>query len=103
MQNIAKHLEWLYLYQQVFPGGSVGKESACNEGDLDSIPELGRSLGEGNGYPIQDSGLENPMDCIVQEVAKSRTQMSEFHFHIYIRKTDIRVKNTNRYLLLFSC
>ena len=73
MQNIAKHSEWLYLYHQVFPGGSVGKESACNEGDLDLIPELGRSLEEGNGYPIQDSGLENPMDCIVQEVAESDT------------------------------
>ena len=54
-----------------FLGGSVGKESACNAGDLGLIPELGRSLGEGNGYPLQYSGLENPMDCIVQGVAKS--------------------------------
>ena len=54
-----------------FLGGSVGKESACNAGDLGSIPELGRSLGEGNGYPLQYSGLENPMDCIVHRVAKS--------------------------------
>ena len=45
------------------PGGSVGKESACNVGDLGSIPELGRSPGEGNSYPIQYSGLENFMDC----------------------------------------
>ena len=42
-----------------FPGGSVGKESACNVGDLGSIPGLGRSPGEGNGYPLQYSGLEN--------------------------------------------
>jgi len=42
-----------------FPGGSVGKESACNAGNLDSIPGLGRSPGEGNGYPLQYSGLEN--------------------------------------------
>jgi len=42
-------------------------------GDLGSVPELGRSLGEGNGYPLQNFGLENPMGCIVQEVAKSRT------------------------------
>ena len=45
-----------------FPGGSDGKESACNAGDLDSIPALGISPGEGNGYPFQHSGLENAMD-----------------------------------------
>jgi len=45
-----------------FPGGSVGKESACNEGDLDLIPVSGRSLGEGNGYPLQYSCLGNPID-----------------------------------------
>ena len=44
-----------------FPCGSVGKESACNAGDLASIPGLGRSPGEGKGYPLQYSGLENPM------------------------------------------
>ena len=47
-----------------FPGSSAGKESACNVGDLDSIPGLGRSPGEGKGYPLQYSGLENSMDCI---------------------------------------
>ena len=45
-----------------FPGSSAGKESACNAGDLGSIPGLGRSPGEGNGYPRQYSGLENSMD-----------------------------------------
>ena len=45
-----------------FPGGSDGKESACNVGDLDLIPGWGRSPGEGNGYPLQYSGLENSMD-----------------------------------------
>ena len=45
-----------------FPGGSDSKESACNVGDLDSIPGLGRSPGKGNGYPLQYSGLENSMD-----------------------------------------
>ena len=45
-----------------FPGGSVGKESACNAGDLDSIPGSGRSPGEGNGYSLQYSCLGNPMD-----------------------------------------
>ena len=48
-----------------FPGGSAGKESACNMGDLGSIPSLGRSSGEGKGCPVQYSGLENSMDCIV--------------------------------------
>ena len=53
--------------------GSVGKESACNVGDMGSIPGLGRSPGEGKGYLLQYSGLENPMDSIVHGVAKSRT------------------------------
>ena len=55
-----------------FPGGSAGKASTCNAGDLSSIPGLGRSPGEGNSYPLQYSGLENSMDG----VAKSRTQLS---------------------------
>ena len=48
-----------------FLGGSDGKEPICNAGDLGSIPGLGISPGEGNGYPLQYSGLENPMDSIV--------------------------------------
>ena len=47
-----------------FPCGSAGKESTCNAGDLGSISGLGRSPGEGKGYPLQYSGLENSMDCI---------------------------------------
>ena len=62
-----------------FPGGSGGKESACNVGDLGLIPELGRSPGEGNGYPLQYSGLENPMDCVVHGVTKSWRRPSDFH------------------------
>ena len=61
----------LILYD--FPGSSAGKESACNEGDLGLIHGLGRSPGEGKGYPLQLSGLENSMDCIVHRVTKSRT------------------------------
>ena len=53
-----------------FPGGSAGKESACNVGDLGSIPGLGRSSGEGKGYPFQYFGLENSMDCIVHRVTR---------------------------------
>ena len=56
-----------------FPGGSAGKESAYNAGDLGLIPGLGSSPGEGNGYPLQCSGLENSMSCIIHGVAKSRT------------------------------
>ena len=56
-----------------FPCGSAGRESACNAGDLDLFPGLGRSPGEGKGYSFQCSGLENSMDCIVHGVTKSRT------------------------------
>ena len=60
-----------------FPGSSAGKESACNVGDLGSIPGLGRSPGEGKGYPLQYTGLENSMDCIVHGVTKSQAQLSD--------------------------
>ena len=50
------------MYHFGFPGGSDSKASVCNAGDLGSIPGLGRSLGEGNGSPLQYSCLENPMD-----------------------------------------
>ena len=65
-----------------FPGGSDGKESACNAGDLGSIPGSGKSPGEGNGYPLHYSCLENFMDredwwAIVHEVAKNWTQHSD--------------------------
>ena len=53
------------------PDGSDSKESACNAGDLGLIPGLGKSLGKGKGYPLQYSGLEKSMDCIVHGVAKS--------------------------------
>ena len=66
-----------------FPGGSEVKASACNAGDLGSIPGLGRSPGEGNGNPLQYSCLENSMDrgawwAIVHGLAKSRTRLSDF-------------------------
>ena len=54
-----------------FPDSSVGKESACSAGNLGSIPGLGRSPGEGKGYALQYSGLENSMDCIVHGVANN--------------------------------
>ena len=65
-----------------FPGGSAGKESACNVGDLGLIPGLGRSPGEGNGYPLQYFGLDNSIDYIVHGDTKSQTQLSDFHSQI---------------------
>ena len=61
-----------------FPDSSVYKESACNAGDPGSIPESGRSPGEGNGCSLQYCGLENSVDCIVHGVAKSQTRLSDF-------------------------
>ena len=65
-----------------FPGGSASKESTCNAGDLGLIPRLGRFPGEGKGYLLQYSGLENPTEYIVRGVPESRTRLSEFHFHV---------------------
>ena len=85
--RLAEELEfeakfWLLInYRISFPGGSDGKESACNAGDLGSIPGLGKSPGEGNGYPLLHSCLENSMDrevwwTTIPEVPKSRTRLS---------------------------
>ena len=63
------------------PDTSVVKESTCNAGDPSSIPGLGRSAGEGLGYPLQYSGLQNSRDYTVHKVPKSWTQLSDFHFH----------------------
>ena len=62
-----------------FPDSSVGKESTCISGDAGSIPGSGRSAGEEKGYPVQYPGLENSMNCKVRGVAKSQTQLSNFH------------------------
>ena len=89
-----------------FPGGSAGKESACNAGDLGSVPGLGRSRGEGNGYPLQYSGLENSMDCIFHGVAKSQTQLSDLIFYVKMhtcrqRHTHISSRNKIVYFYLY--
>ena len=76
-------------------GGSAGKETACDAGDLGSIPGMGKSPAEGNGYPLQYSGLENSMDHIVHGVTNSPTWLSDFHFHIYT------VKCRDIYVFLF--
>ena len=73
---LSSFIYWLWG----FPCDSADKESACNAGELGSIPGLGRSPEEGKGYSLQYFGLENAMDCIVHGVAKSRTRLSDFHF-----------------------
>ena len=72
-----------------FPGGSDSKESACNAENPGSIPGLGRSPGEGNGYPLQYSCLENSMDkgawwVTVYRIAKSQTQLSDSLFSLFM-------------------
>ena len=62
-----------------FPCGPGGKESSCNAGDL-GIPRLRRSPGEGKGYALQYSGLENSMDYTVHGVSNSGTRLSDFYF-----------------------
>ena len=80
---LIKYLLWT---EKGFPCGSAAKEYACNAGDLGLIPGLGRTPGEGNGYPLQYSGLENSIDrgawqATVHGVAKSQTGLRDFHFH----------------------
>ena len=64
---------------------SSGKESTCNAGDLSLMPGLWRSPGEGEGYPLQYSGLENSVDCIVNGVTKSWMWLNDFHFSLSFR------------------
>ena len=76
-QSVAACIGW-----PISPGGSDGKESTCDAGDQGSIPESGRSPGEGIGDPLQCSCLENSMDrgarqATIHRVTKSRTQLSD--------------------------
>ena len=69
--------------QVLYSCGSAGKESACNVGDLGLTPGLGRPPGEGKGYTLQYSGLENSMDSTVHWITKSRTRLSNLHLHFF--------------------
>ena len=90
-----------------FPGGSDGKESTCNVRDLGSIPGWGRS-GEGNSYPLQYSGLENSMDrgawqATLYGVAKSWTQLSDFHFfRTVMAVVDVSLSRLMYYIALIT-
>ena len=66
------------MYHLKVPGSSEGKEPAYNAGDLGSILGLGRSSGEGKGYPLQYSGLENSMDYIIHGVVKSQILLNDY-------------------------
>ena len=82
-------LNSLWVLTSGFPGGSVGKESACNVGDQGLIPGLGRSPREGNGNPLQYSCLENPMDsgawqATVHRVTQSQTRLKQLSTHTHI-------------------
>ena len=81
-QRLGERGSFFLMNAPDFPCGSAGKESACSEGDLASIPGLGRSPVRGKGYTPQYFGLENSKDCIVHGgVTNSQTWLSSFHFH----------------------
>ena len=97
LDNNASSIVWVHCIVWGFPGGSTGKESTCNAGDLGSISGLGRSPGEEKGHPLQYSGLENSMDSmrsIVHGVAKSQIRLSDFHFTSLTPQTKINTKWT---------
>ena len=75
--------DWSSWSSRGLPHSSVGKESACNAGGPDLTPGSGRSPGEGKGYPLQYSSLENSMHSIVHGVSKGQTWLSDFHFHFH--------------------
>ena len=88
-----------------FPSGSVGKESACNAGDLGSIPGLGKSPGEGNGNPLQYSCLENSMDrgawqAIVHRIAVGHDCETNFHFQLLIHCISTTAINLKKQVIL---
>ena len=74
----------VYAQNAGFPGGSVRKESACDSGDLGLIPGLGRSPGEGNGYPLQYSGLKNSMDQGAWQATVMGTHLSDFQLSLLL-------------------
>ena len=81
MAKMVNFVMYVLGTSQVVPVVNNPPANAGDLRDLGSIPGLGRSTEEEKGYPVQYSGLQNSMDCIVQGVTKSRTQLSDFHFH----------------------
>ena len=98
--NWRNGLIYCYNYEHLgFPCGSAGKASACNAGDLGSIPGLGRSPGEGKGYPLQYSGLEN---STVHTVTKIRTQLSDFHSYEHLPSSSTEMESLKLLLSKYS-
>ena len=91
MYIVSYSYDFTLLHITGFPCGSAGEESACNAGDLGSIPGLGRSPEEGRGYPLQYSGLEKSMDYRVHGV----TELRDFHFRFDPIVTSSFVEKTN--------
>ena len=96
-----------------FPGSSAGKESTSNSEDLGSIPGLGRSSGEGKGYALQHSSLENSLDCIVHGASKSWTWLTFtftfilvpycFDYCSYVRSFEIGMCGSSNFAGVFVC
>ena len=86
------------FFSSLVIGGSADKEFVCNAGDLSLIPLLGRSSGQGNGYPLHYSGLENSMGCIVQGVANSWTRLSDSHLHSHFLMVNLILNLVDMFL-----
>ena len=101
------HNCWVHTRDWRFPGGSDGKESICNVGDLDSIPGLGSYPGEGNGYLFQYSCLENPMDRETGGLMGSQRVGHDSHFHFHQELTPPTIPPTATGVIFssvqFSC
>ena len=80
---------------------SVGKESTCSAGDPGLIPGSRRSTGEGIGYPLRYSRLENSMDCVVRGIEKSQTRLSDFHSLTHFYFLGVFIEIGNKILLCF--
>ena len=105
-----KQIDSQLFLQLGFPCGSTGKESTCNVGDQCLIPGLGRSPGEGKGYPLQYSGLENSMDCIVSAFCivcivsprgckdSDMTERLSFHFTYFSSRKEVSLFRISREL-----
>ena len=78
----SKRVLYFLYFHHLSPDSSVDKESTCNAGGHGSIPGLERSPGEGKGYSLQYTGLENSMDCTVHGIAKSQTRLKDFHSQV---------------------
>ena len=79
-RNLDLNIYINFIHYQASLVVQLVKNPPVNAGDLDSIPGLERSPGEGKGYPLQDSGLQNSMDCVAHGVTKSQTQLSGYRF-----------------------